>query len=36
MLCSTPEIYNPNKSFKSNEAWMKLEPLSIQEIIKYS
>lgn len=36
MLATTPMIYNINKSFNALEAWMKLEPLSIQEIIKYS
>ena len=36
MLSSTPKIYNQNKSFNALEAWAKLSPLAIQDILRYS
>jgi hypothetical protein len=36
MLSSTPEIYNQNKSFNALEAWKKLSPLAISDILRYS
>lgn len=36
MLNSMPKIYNQNKSFNALEAWKKLSPLAISEILRYS